>query len=161
MRTRSIRSLIYFAAGLGLIAALFATAEYFDAALAVACSPTSSISCAAVAKSGLTTTLGVPDWAWGLAGFVAILVAATLAERHRKDIRYTYALLGLTTAGVGLSMYLLYVELFRIGALCPVCASAYAFGILAWIGAILLTRRMTARLQARARAPGPDAEPSA
>lgn len=155
MRLRTIRSLIYFAAGLGLIVSLFATAEFFDAALAKYCSPSTWISCAAVANSGLTTTLGIEDWTWGLVGFVAIIVVAALAEAHRKDLRYAYALLLLTTAGVGLAMYLLYVELFRIGALCPVCASAYGFGILAWIGAILLVQRM----RARAAAPEPVGTP--
>ncbi len=149
MRLRSIRSLIYFAGGLGLIVALFAAAEFFDAALSRVCTVNSWVSCGKVDSSGLTTTLGVSDWIWGIAGFVAILALAALAEAHRKDLRYAYALLGLTTAGVGLAMYLLYVEVFRIGAICPVCASAYFFGVLAWVGSILLVRR----LQERAAAP--------
>jgi len=148
VRIRSLRTLIYFSAGLGLIVALFAAAEFFDVALTAICSPNTTINCATVDKSGLTTTLGVQDWIWGIAGFVGILISAALAERHRRDLRYAYGLLGLTTAGVGLSMYLLYVEVFRIGALCPVCASAYCFGILAWIGALLLVRRMVAAQRA-------------
>jgi uncharacterized membrane protein len=159
MRIRSIRSLIYFAAGLGLIVAMFAAAEFFDTSLTAVCSFSAFFSCGAVAKSGLTTTLGIPDWIWGIAGFIAIFIAAGLAEQHRKDLRYAYALLALTTAGVGLSMYLLYVELVRIGALCPVCATAYFFGIIAWIGAILLVLRM--RQRAAAPEPVTAAEPAA
>jgi uncharacterized membrane protein len=159
MRLRSIRSLIYLAGGLGLIVALFAAAEFFDASLSQVCSFGGGFSCATVLKSGLTTTFGVQDWIWGVLGFVAILAVAALAEAHRKDLRYAYALLVLTTAGVGLAMYLLYVEVFRIGALCPVCVTAYGFGILSWVGAILLVRRM----QQRAAAPEPSgtAEPAA
>jgi uncharacterized membrane protein len=155
MRLRSIRSLIYFAGGLGLILALFAAAEFADPSLASVCSFSAFFSCGAVAKSGLTTTLGIQDWIWGIIGFVAILVVAGLAESHRKDLRYAYALLLLTTAGVGLAIYLLYVELFRIGALCPVCATAYGFGAIAWVGSILLVRRM----RQRAVAPGPVGTP--
>ncbi len=155
MRIRSVRSLIYLAGGLGLIVALFAAAEFFDASLSKFCSPSSTISCAAVANSGLTTTLGIPDWIWGVAGFIAILALAALAEQHRRDLRYAYALLGLTTAGVALSLYLLYVEVGRIGALCPVCFTAYVFGWIAWGGAILLVRKMSAAQ----RAP-PDAVPA-
>jgi uncharacterized membrane protein len=156
MRLRSIRSLIYFAAGLGLIAAAFAAAEFFDASLSAVCSYGGGFSCATVLKSGLTTTLGVQDWIWGIAGFIAIFVLAALAESHRKDLRYAYALLGLTTAGVGLSMYLLYVEVVRIGTLCPVCVTAYFFGILAWIGAILLVRRLRQRAAAPERVGTPE-----
>jgi uncharacterized membrane protein len=159
MRLRSIRSLIYLAAGLGLIVALFAAAEFIDTSLSAVCSFNGFLNCAAVLKSGQTTTLYVQVWVWGIAGFVAIIVVAALAEQHRKDFRYAYALLGLTTAGVGLSMYLLYVELARIGALCPVCESAYFFGIVAWIGAILLVRRM--RQRAAAPAPVGAPEPAA
>jgi uncharacterized membrane protein len=155
MRLRSIRSLIYFAGGLGLILALFAAAEFADPSLASVCSFSAFFSCGAVAKSGLTHTLYVPDWAWGVVGFVAILVVAALAEQHKKDLRYAYALLALTTAGVGLAIYLLLVELVQIHALCPVCASAYFFGVLTWVGAILLVRRM----RQRAAAPGPAATP--
>ncbi len=147
MRIRSVRSLIYLAGGLGLIVAIFAAAEFFDAALAAVCSPSTLISCEVVDKSGLTTTLGVQDWIWGIAGFVAILVLAALAEQHRRDLRYAYALLGLTTAGVGLSIYLLSIEVFRIGALCPVCFTAYVFGGVAWAGAIVLVRKMSAAVR--------------
>jgi uncharacterized membrane protein len=155
MQERTLRSLVYLAAGLGLIVSLFAAAEFFDASLSAVCSFGGGFSCATVLKSGLTTTLGIQDWIWGVAGFVAILVVGALAEAHRKDLRYAYALLALTTAGVGLSMYFLYVELVRIGALCPVCVTAYGFGILAWVGAILLVRRM----HQRAAAPEPVAQP--
>jgi uncharacterized membrane protein len=154
MRTRAIRSLIYFAAGLGLLVAIFAAAEVYDAALTAVCSFSGTFSCGTVDRSGLTTTLGIPDWIWGIAGFVAILGLAIVAEQRRDDVRWAYALLGLTTAGVGLSMWLLYIEVFRIGAICPVCATAYFFGILAWVGAILLVRRKTAR------APSPTQDPA-
>jgi uncharacterized membrane protein len=155
VRLRSIRSLIYLAAGLGLIVAIFAAAEFFDASLTAVCSFNGFISCGAVDRSAFTTTLGIQDWVWGVAGFLAILTAAALAESHKRDLRYAYALLALTTAGVGLSMYFLYVELFRIGALCPVCVTAYGFGMLSWVGAILLVRRM----QQRAAAPDPVGTP--
>jgi uncharacterized membrane protein len=150
MRTRTIRSLIYFAAGLGLIVAIFAAAEFFDTALTAVCSFSAFFSCGAVDGSGKTTTLGIQDWIWGIVGFLAILVVATLAEQNRRDIRWAYALLAVTSAGVALAMYLLYVELVEIGALCPVCVTAYSLGIVAWVGAILLVRKMAVRARTRA-----------
>jgi uncharacterized membrane protein len=141
MRTQTWRSIVFFAAGLGLIVSLFAAAEFFDAALRNICSVSSVISCAAVDQSGRTTTLGIPDYAWGIGGFIAILILAGIAERRPSVHQWTWGLLGLTTVGVALSLYLLYVEIALIGALCLVCACAYFLGVVAWVGAIGLVRR--------------------
>ncbi|MGI0071845.1 MAG: vitamin K epoxide reductase family protein [Thermoplasmata archaeon] len=141
MRTRTLRSVVYVAAGLGLIVALFATAEYFDAALRGVCSVSSFFSCSLVDSSGLTATLGIPDYLWGTGGFIAILVVAALAERRPHDRRLTYALLGVTSLGVALSLWLLYVELALIHALCPVCATDYVLVGVAWAGAMALAWR--------------------
>ncbi len=135
MQVRAWRSVVFFAAGLGLVVALFAAAEFFDAALRNICSVSSFFSCAAVDDSGRTTTLGVPDYAWGIGGFVAILVVAGIGEKRPTSAPWAWGLVVLTTGGVALSAYLLYVELVLIGALCLVCASAYLLGVVAWVGA--------------------------
>ena len=141
MRTRSLRNLIYLAAGLGILLSLFAAFEVIDAALTSLCSFSGFVSCAAVANSGRTTTLGVPDWAWGIAGFVAILIVASLAERHPSDRRYPIGLVVLTGAGTALSFYFAYVELALIGAVCIVCFSSYVMGWLCFGGSIALAQR--------------------
>jgi uncharacterized membrane protein len=141
MRTRDVRSAVYLASGLGLIVAIFAAAEFFDAALRSICSVNSFFSCQTVDSSGLTNTLGIPDYAIGILGFIAILVVAALAEQRPGDRRVAYTLLAVTTAGVLVSLDLLYVELAEIHALCLVCASAYFLGGVAWVGAIELARR--------------------
>ena len=141
MQTRTLWSIVYFAAGLGLIIALFATAEFFDAALRQVCSFNSFFSCQLIDQSGRTNTLGIPDYAWGIGGFVAILGIAGLSEARSQIRAWTYGLVAVTTAGVAMSAYLLYVELALIGALCLVCAAAYAMGAVSWIGAIALARR--------------------
>ena len=141
MQVRTLRSVVYLAAGLGLIVSIFAAAEFFDAALRAVCSVSSSLSCAAVDNSGLTTILGVQDYLWGIGGFVLILIVAGLAEQRPGDRRWTYGLLAVTTLGVGVAVYLLYVELVLIHALCLVCAAAYVLGGVAWVGTIALARR--------------------
>jgi uncharacterized membrane protein len=146
MRNRSLRSLVYFTGGLGLVVSLFATAEFFDTSLRNICSVGSFFSCSLIDNSGLTTTLGIPDYLWGIGGFVLILIAAALAERRPKDLTRSYLLLGVTTVGVGLSLWLLYVELVLIGGLCPVCATAYFFGGVAWAASLALTLRLRRRI---------------
>ncbi|EQD80147.1 VKORC1/thioredoxin domain-containing protein [mine drainage metagenome] len=91
--------------------------------------------------SGRTTTIGVPDYLWGIGGFVVILALGLLADRFPFDPRYRWSLLGVTTLGVAFAGYFLYVELAVIGALCIVCASAYVMGVGSWIASVALVRR--------------------
>ena len=158
MRTRDVRSVVYLAAGLGLVVAFFAAAEFFDAALRSVCSVNSFFSCSLVDQSNYTTTLGVPDYLWGVLGFVAILVVAALAERRPNDQRWAYALLALTSSGVGLALWLLYVELADIHALCPVCVTDYLLCGVAWAGAIALVRRTPEARRGGSATDGPEPE---
>lgn len=141
MQTRTVRTVVYLAAGFGLVIAIFAAAEFIDTSLSQICSFNGFFSCAEVAASGKTTFLGIPDYAWGIGGFIAILALNGLAESRPEDTRWAYALLGLTTAGIALALFYLYVELALINALCVVCFSAYVMGFIAWAGAIELARR--------------------
>ncbi len=141
MRTRTVRTLIYLAAGLGLIVSIFAALEFYEASLRSLCSINAFFSCSTVDTSGRTTTLWIPDYLWGIGGFLLTLAFAVVAESRPRHRRWTYALLGLTSLGVGLSLYFVYVELALIGAFCVVCATAYVFGGIAWGGALALATR--------------------
>lgn len=140
MKTRTLRSVVYLAAGIGLIVSLFAAAEIIDAALLKICTVNTFVSCAAVAQSGKTTTFGIPDYLVGIGGFILIIIFNGVGERRPEHKAWVWALLALTTVGVAYSAWLLYVELVLIGAICLVCASAYVMGIVAWAGAIGLVR---------------------
>lgn len=157
MKTANVRSAIILAGLLGLLVSVFAAAEFYQASLRSVCSINSFFSCSLVDQSGKTSTLGVPDYLWGVGGFVAILIIAGIAERRPTDLRASVALLVLTTGGVALSMYFLYVELVEINALCLVCATAYLFGVVAWAGSISLVGRTRASPPAPAE---PRTEPS-
>jgi uncharacterized membrane protein len=141
MRITTLRSAIYLAAGIGLVVSLFAAAEFFDTSLRAICSPNSFFSCSYVDQSGKTTTLGIPDYLWGVGGFVLLLGFASVAEKRPRDVRAADALALLATVGVALSLYFLYVELAEIHAVCPVCATAYLFGGIVWVGSIALARK--------------------
>jgi len=140
MRTRSVRSLIYLAGGIGLIVSIFAAFEFFEASLRSLCTISSFFSCSTVDQSGRTSTLGIPDYLWGIGGFLLILIVAGLAESRPRERRWPQLLLVVTTAGVAFSFYFIYVQLALIGALCVVCVTADAFGWIAWGGAVLLVR---------------------
>jgi len=151
METRQLRSAVYLGALLGIVVSLFALAEFLDASLRGICSVNSFFSCATVDNSGRTTTFGIPDYLWGVGGFVVIFVVAALGERRPTDRRLADGLVLITTLGVALSIYFLYVELVLIDALCVVCAAAYLLGVVAWVGAIGIARNSR-------RAPPDDAD---
>lgn len=144
MNPKSLRSAILLAGLLGLLVSLFAAAEFYEASLRSICSLNGFFSCGAVDQSGKTSTLGIPDYLWGIGGFVLILIVAGVADKRSADVRPAYLLLGVTTLGVVLSLYFLYVELVQIDALCLVCVAAYLFGVATWVGAIALVRRVRA-----------------
>jgi uncharacterized membrane protein len=158
MHTRSIRSYVYLTAGLGLLASIYAGLETLYSGLRGSCTINAFFSCSAVSESGRTTTLGIPDAAIGIAGFVLILIVAALSEQHRQEFRYLYALLFFTTGGVAFASYFAYIELAQIHAVCPVCTTAYVFGVLVWVGAIALALRLRKRLR-KAGVPVPPAVP--
>ncbi len=153
MKTANLRGAVYLSGGLGLLVALFAAAEFATPSLRSVCSINAFVSCAAVDRSGHTTTLGIPDYAWGIGGFLALLVLAGLAEQRPRDPRRAYALAGLATAAVALSGYFLYVQLGEVHALCVVCASAETLGAILWVSSLALARRTAS--EARGPAPGP------
>ena len=162
MRTRDIRSVIYLSAGLGLIVSIYAYLETVQASLQKFCTVNAYVSCGAVANSGKTTVLGVPDGLIGIAGFVVILVLSAIAERRRRELLWPNLLLLFTTIGVGFSLYFVVVELAEIHALCPVCFAAWVLGWVAWGATIALVRKVRAKARARApgtgaRAPAPEA----
>jgi len=150
MRTRTLRSLIYFTAGIGLIVAIFTFAETLDASLQSICTVNAFVSCAAVAKSGKTSLFGISDSFYGIGGFILIFIVAAIAESRKREMRWGYLLLLLTTVGVGLSVYFAYVQIAEIGALCPVCATGWVLGWITWAATILLVLRMRAKARARA-----------
>ena len=150
MRTRDIRSVIYLSGGLGLIVSIYAYLETVQASLQKYCTVNSFVSCGAVANSGKTTVLGVPDGLIGIAGFLLILAVASIAERRRRELLWPNVLLLVTTLGVGFSLYFVTVELVEIHALCPVCLAAWVLGWVTWGATIALVRKVRARARARA-----------
>ena len=153
MKTSNLRGAIYLAGGIGLLVAIFAAAEFYTASLRSVCSINQFFSCATVDQSGKTTTFGIQDYLWGVGGFVVLLIVAGLAERRPRDVRLAYALLFFATGAVALSGYFIYVQLAEIHALCVVCATAEAFGVIVWVGSIALAVRTARKASATAGPP--------
>lgn len=136
MKPQTLHGVILAGSVVGLALAVFAMLETIDPALQSACSVDPIFSCSAVTTSGHTTILGVPDWSIGLAGFI-LLVGLDVPLYRTWKRSYLAGILGLSTIGFGLSLYLAYVEVFVIGHVCPVCLGTYianAFVLAAAVG---------------------------
>jgi uncharacterized membrane protein len=97
---------------------------------APACGPVHG--CETVAASEYATIFGIPVALFGV-GFSVVLIGACLAWWRLADRRALYAAYGLGLAGIIAVVYLTYLELFVIEAICVYCVT-YAITIVAgWI----------------------------
>jgi uncharacterized membrane protein len=93
---------------------------------------------------------GVPVSVIGLAGYLLLLGLALVAlwtyDRTQRQVLLLNLLLSL--GGVGFSVYLTYLEIYVIEALCAWCvASAIIITLLAIVGAVNLCRPAAGRLE--------------
>ena len=113
--------------------------RYSFPSAASACSFNSLVSCSKVGSSGHTTTLGVPDWLWGIGGFL-VLLGIDLRVYRTWDRRALQFLAGLSAVGALLSAWFVYNGLFLIQAVCPVCTVAQAANAVVLAASIALLR---------------------
>ena len=138
-RYRGLGSFVF--ALLGLAVSVYLTIEHFSTAITFACPETATINCQKVTTSHWSHLGPIPLALLGLAYFVAMSVlCCPPAWRVRKleRVRVTAAGLGVLTA-----LVLVWIELFRVDAICLWCTSVHVitfalFAVVAlteaWIG---------------------------
>jgi uncharacterized membrane protein len=108
-------------------------------------------SCEVVQTSKWATLLGYPVAAWGVAFYVAVL-AVTLAGLRPSLVdsrRVSLLLVAMTATGVLFSLWLTYLELFVIDAICQWCVVSAVLATILFVIAILDLREVSALLDAR------------
>jgi uncharacterized membrane protein len=91
-----------------------------------------SSGCQTVADSTYSHLLGVNIAVFGIVGYVLLLAAALLRGDAARMAGF-----GLSLAGFGYSLYLTYLELFKIEAICQWCvASAVLMTVLFGVNAV-------------------------
>jgi uncharacterized membrane protein len=117
MTKRMLAALI---ALVGLFVALYLTLYKVGVIGELACSIGS---CEAVQTSRWSTFLGLPVAAWGLAFYASVLAIALtgLMERYEESRPLALGMLALTAWGALFSLWLTYIELFVIRAICQWC----------------------------------------
>lgn len=102
--------------------------------------------CASVNASPYSEIYGIPVAAVGVVGYLAIFVLLLLERRGSKFLVATapLAVFGLSVGGFAFTVYLVYLEIYIIKALCPFCvASQVTMTILFILSIIRLVRQTT------------------
>jgi len=110
--------------GIGIVVAVLTAIEYTSPGT-LKCTINQKISCIPVIESGHTSLFGIPFWVAGVIWFPLLLILGLYFTkggrwRLRGDI-----LLPLLLVGDLFTIYLWYLELGVIGAVCPYCLSLY------------------------------------
>ena len=129
---RGIVSFLITLVGLGI--SIYLTVEHYDAKLTLACPESATINCAKVTTSRWSHIGAVPVALLGLIFFVGMaLLCSPPAWRLRAldRVRILGAAVGIVSA-----VYLIYIELFRVNAICLWCTGVHVC-TLALLAAVL------------------------
>ncbi|HKC26509.1 MAG TPA: vitamin K epoxide reductase family protein [Jatrophihabitans sp.] len=108
----------------GLAIAAYLTVEHYVSSVTLACPATGTINCAKVTTSAWSHVGPVPLAVLGLC-FFAAMTALCAPSAWRVRALAPIRIAG-STAGVGFAIYLVWVELFRLDAICLWCTAVHA-----------------------------------
>jgi uncharacterized membrane protein len=114
--------------GLSLAAvaiASYLTVTHYTDPTALACPDTGIVNCTLVTTSSWSVVLGVPVAVLGVAWAVVMAALTTPWAWHSSTRWVDGARLAVSGAGAATVLYLVYVELFRIGAICLWCTAMH------------------------------------
>jgi uncharacterized membrane protein len=115
-------------AGLGV--SIYLTVAHFTESALAGCSETGTINCTKVTTSPQSYVFGIPVAVLGLVFYVvAVALMSPWAWRSARREIHLIRLASLVV-GIGFVLYLVYAELFIIGAICLYCTSVHAITFL-------------------------------
>jgi len=134
-----LTALILSLGGLGV--SVYLTITHYSTAVTLACPESSTINCEKVTTSPESVVFGIPVAVLGLAFFV-LMVAVNNPLGWRAPLRLIHQSRVLSViAGMGFVIYLIYVELFKVNAICLWCTSVhvitFALFVLILLGAAI------------------------
>lgn len=128
----------------GLLVSAYLTYEHYTGNETLVCTVTEVIDCGKVTSSAWSTFMGVPVALLGLLFFVALTILVLPSVWRRTEPWLDWLRFGLLTIGLGMALYLVWAELFRIHAICSWCTVVHVVTFALWIivlfGQILSTR---------------------
>ena len=121
---------------LGVLVSGYLTYEHFTDSTTLACSGTGTIDCLKVTTSQWSEIAGVPVAVAGLAYFLAMTLLCA-PTRFAKDVA-TLRLIGVLV-GTIMVLWLIYVEIFKVDAICLWCTGIHVITLLL-LGTVLWWR---------------------
>jgi uncharacterized membrane protein len=118
--------------GLSLVAvgiASYLTVTHYTDPAALACPDTGIVNCTLVTTSSWSVVLGVPLAVLGLVWAVVMTGLTSPWAWRAAARRVDGARLVVSGAGAAMVLYLVYVELFRIGAICLWCTAIHVTAV--------------------------------
>ena len=122
----------------------YLTVTHYTDPSALACPDTGVINCTLVTTSPWSILFGVPVAVWGLAWAVGMLALTSPWAWSSRWGWVGNARLAGAAAGAGMVVYLVYVELFRVDALCLWCTAVHITAV-ALFGVVLMSTPLRAR----------------
>ncbi|WP_404388864.1 vitamin K epoxide reductase family protein [Humibacillus xanthopallidus] len=117
----------------GLAVSAYLTFEHFTDNSTLACSVGGVVDCAKVTTSAWSYFLGIPVAVLGLLFFV-VTTALCLPRVWRSSAAWLDpARLAWLTVGLGMALYLVWAELFRINAICLWCTAVHVITFVLWM----------------------------
>jgi uncharacterized membrane protein len=110
-------------AALGI--ASYLTVTHYSDPTALACPDSGVVNCTLVTTSSWSVFLGVPVAVWGLAWALVMAGLTTPWAWRAGWERLDQVRVGASAVGAATVLYLVYVELFRIGAICLWCTGIH------------------------------------
>ncbi|MEM3670942.1 MAG: vitamin K epoxide reductase family protein [Thermoprotei archaeon] len=126
MFERTLKTIIVALALLGAAVSSYLLANTLDEKVRLVCSDTGFINCQKVTTSPYSHIFGIPVALLGLLWFTAIILFVLLTGRSV----YSVALPVLWIIGVAFVGYLVFSELFLIGAICVYCTIVHITAVL-------------------------------
>jgi uncharacterized membrane protein len=142
MRSRQAIALL---ALVGLFVALYLWLHALGVGGALRCG---TGACETVQTSRWAVLFGLPVALYGVVGYCVVFVVALLALRPAALLQrgWSVVLAGLATVGFGFTLYLTYVELFLIHAICRWCLGSAGIITAIWIVSLLSLRSPATRI---------------
>ncbi|MGN6606445.1 MAG: vitamin K epoxide reductase family protein [Jatrophihabitans sp.] len=126
LRWSAARVVAVVASVVALAISIYLTVEHYDQHLTLACPENGTINCAKVTTSRWSVIAGVPVAVLGLAYFVVMSAVLAVPIRHRA---VELARVVLAVGGALMVVWLVYVELFEVDAICLWCLAVHVLTV--------------------------------